>query len=231
MLLFQRSLAILALLAGTAWSQEKPAVPRTARALLVGCTEYPYMKEAGAVPGSNTVELRGPTNDVELFARALREVYGVPDSAMTRLTGWPADEKARPTKANIKRGFEKLAADAKPGDWVIIFMAGHGSQQPSSMASLDDEPDGLDEIFLPADVRPAPDGAKVPSALVDDEIAILLAAIQKKGADIWFVVDACHSGTLLRGGDQVVRGLPGSRLGLRGAGPTFVSFHTLSLVS
>jgi len=216
MLLFPRSLAALAFLVCSASAQEKPAAPRASRALLVGCTEYPYLKEAGAVPGSNTIELRGPTNDVELFARALREVYGVPDSAMTRLAGWPDDEKARPTRANIQRGFQKLAAEAKPGEWVVIFLAGHGSQQPSSSASLDDETDGLDEIFLPADVRPAPDGAKVPNALVDDEIAQLLAAIQKKGAEIWFVVDACHSGTLLRGGDYTVRGLPASALGVRG---------------
>jgi len=214
---FPRSLLALTLLVGAATAQEKAPAPRASRALLVGCTEYPYLKEGGSVPGSNTIELRGPTNDVELFARALREVYGVPDSAMTRLTGWPADEKARPTKANIQRGFQKLAAEAKPGDWVVIFLAGHGSQQPSSSASLDDETDGLDEIFLPADVRPAADGAKVPNALVDDEIELHLAAIQKKGAEIWLVVDACHSGTLLRGGDYAVRGLPGTALGLRGA--------------
>ncbi|MBL8862955.1 MAG: caspase family protein, partial [Planctomycetes bacterium] len=198
-----------------------PAAPavRSARALLVGCTEYPYLKEAGRVPGSNTIELLGPANDVELFARALREVYGVPDAAMTRLAGWPADPKARPTLQNIRQGFQRLAAQAQPGEWVVVYLAGHGSQQPSSSASLDDEPDGLDEIFLPADVRPAPDGAKVPNALVDDEIFELVGAIRAKGADVWLVVDACHSGTLLRGGGVRTRGLPPSALGLRGAAP------------
>lgn len=196
-----------------------PVVPRSARALLVGCTRYPYLEEAGVAPGSNTISLRGPTNDVELFARALRDVHGVPDASMTRLAGWPDDEKARPTKANIVRAFQALAKDAKAGEWVVVFLAGHGSQQPSSGASLDDEADGLDEIFLPADVRPAPDGAKVPNALSDDEIAVLVAAIQKKGAEVWLVVDACHSGTLLRGGDWVVRGLPPDKLGVRGTAP------------
>jgi len=193
-----------------------PVAPRPARALLVGCTRYPYLEEAGVAPGSNTISLRGPTNDVELFARALRDVHGVPDASMTRLAGWPDDEKARPTKQNIVRALQKLAADAKPGEWIVVFLAGHGSQQPSSGASLDDEVDGLDEIFLPADVRPAPDGTKVPNALSDDEIAQLVAAIQRKGAEVWLVVDACHSGTLLRGGDWVVRGLPADRLGVRG---------------
>lgn len=191
-------------------------VAHASRALLVGCTQYPFLKAAGAAPGSNTIELRGPANDVELFARALRDVYGVPDASMTRLAGWPDDEKARPTGANIRRAFSKLAADARPGDWTVVFLAGHGSQQPSSAASLDDEADGLDEIFLPADVRPAPDGQKVPSAIVDDEIAQYVAAIQKKGSEVWLVVDACHSGTLLRGGDAVVRGLPPELLGVRG---------------
>ncbi len=192
---------------------------RASRVLLVGCTEYPYLKAAGHVPGSNTIELRGPVNDVELFARTLTEVHGVPASSMTRLAGWPADEAARPTKANIVRALQRLGSEAKKGDWVVIYLAGHGSQQPSSGASLDDETDGLDEIFLPADVRPAPDGTKVPNALTDDEIAEWVARIRAKDADVWLVVDACHSGTLLRGGDWVVRGLPSEMLGVRGAAP------------
>ncbi|MCY2960499.1 MAG: caspase family protein [Planctomycetota bacterium] len=222
----KRLLASVSILALTAFARAQgpvpsaaPPAPRAARALLVGCTQYPYLEQAGVAPGSNTISLRGPANDVELFARTLRDVYAVPAASMTLLFGWPDDEKARPTKANIVRAFQKLAADAKAGDWIVIFLAGHGSQQPSSAASLDDEADGLDEIFLPADVRPAPDGQKVPNALVDDEIAQYVAAIQRKGSEVWLVVDACHSGTLLRGGDWVVRGLPADRLGVRGTAP------------
>jgi hypothetical protein len=165
------------------------------------------------------IELRGPTNDVELFARALREVYGVPDASMVRLAGWPADDEAKPTRANILKAFQDLARDAQAGDWVVVFMAGHGSQQPSARATVDDEVDGLDEIFLPSDVRPAADGAKVPNALTDDEIFESVGAIRSKGANVWLVIDACHSGTMLRGGDEIVlRRLTPDQLGLRGAG-------------
>ena len=199
-----------------------PATTRSSRVLLVGCTQYPYLKAGGGtVKGSNTVELGGPANDVELFAKTLEEVFAVPPSRMTRLAGWPDDEKLRPTKANIVKGLQELARVAEKGEWVVVYIAGHGSQQPSSSASLDDEPDGLDEIFLPADVRPSPDGEKIPNGLSDDELADLVRKIRAKGADVWLVVDSCHSGTMLRGGDEsgwVKRSLPSERLGIRGAG-------------
>jgi hypothetical protein len=200
-------------------ARAQPGRSHPARALLVGCTEYPYLKSAGAAPGSNVIELRGPTNDVELFSRALRDVFAVPESAMTRLAGWPADDDAKPTKSNIVKAFDRLAKDAQKGDWIVVFLAGHGSQQPSASASVDDEVDGLDEIFLPSDVRPAADGSKVPNALTDDEIFAKVGAIRAKGADVWLVIDACHSGTMLRGGDEIVlRRLTPDQLGLRGAG-------------
>ena len=199
------------------------ASKRSARVLLVGCTQYPYLKkEGGKVAGSNTVELAGPANDVELFAKTLTDVFAIPASRMTRLAGWPAEESARPTKANIVKALQELEKNSKSGEWIIVYLAGHGSQQPSSSMSLDDEPDGLDEIFLPADVRPSADGEQIPNGLSDDEIAEQVRRIRAKGADVWLVIDSCHSGTMVRGGGEksewVVRSLPPETLGVRGAG-------------
>ncbi|MFN0006325.1 MAG: caspase family protein [Planctomycetota bacterium] len=215
---------VLSALWGSLPAQEpKSAEPtRSARVLLVGCTEYPYLKkEGGKVAGSNTIELSGPVNDVELFAKTLEQVFAVPPSRMTKLAGWPEEESARPTKANIVRALQELERAAQKGEWIVIYMAGHGSQQPSSSESLSDEPDGLDEVFLPADVRPSPDGEKIPHGLSDDEIADLVRRIRAKGADVWLVIDSCHSGTMLRGGgadDVVLRFVAPDRLGVRGAG-------------
>lgn len=198
------------------------APTRSARVLLIGCTKYPYLlKEGGKVAGSNTVELGGPANDVELFAKTLQDVFAIPAARMTKLAGWPDDESARPTKANIVRALQNLERAAQKGEWVVIYLAGHGSQQPSSSLSLDDEPDGLDEIFLPADVRTSPDGEKIPNGLSDDEIADWVHRIRAKGADVWLVIDACHSGTMLRGGGNsgvVLRFVPPEVLGVRGTG-------------
>lgn len=220
---------LVPLVLGALWGSPPPqeakpvATPvRSARVLLVGCTEYPYLKkEGGKVAGSNTIELSGPVNDVNLFAKTLEEVFAVPASRMTKLAGWPAEESARPTKSNIVQALQELERAAQKGEWIVVYMAGHGSQQPSSNESLSDEPDGLDEVFLPADVRPSPDGEKIPNGLSDDEIADHVRRIRAKGADVWLVIDSCHSGTMLRGGgadDVVLRFVSPDRLGVRGTG-------------
>ena len=63
----------------------------------------------------------------------------------------------RPTRANIEREFRRLADRAGPGDQVFVLLAGHGDCQPESDPPhpLHPEPDGIAEVFLPADVRPA----------------------------------------------------------------------------
>ena len=70
------------------------------------------------------------------------------------------------------------------------------------------EPDGIDEIFLPADVgtwKSFPE--RVPNAIVDNEIGVWLRAIAAKRAFVWVIFDCCHSGTMTRG-IEVVRELP-----------------------
>src|SRR5205823_4959869 len=68
--------------------------------------------------------------------------------------------------------------------------------------------DGIDEIFLPADVsawKGYPE--RVPNAIVDNEIGAWLRAITAKRAYVWAVFDCCHSGTMTRG-TEVVREVP-----------------------
>jgi hypothetical protein len=91
-------------------------------------------------------------------------------------------------------------------------MAGHGSQQPADADPADEEPDGLDEIFLPADVA-GWDGksGRVRNAIVDDEIRSWVNNIRTTGAFVWLIFDACHSGTMARG-LEVERQIPMSEL-------------------
>ena len=161
--------------------------------LLVGAARYPNLDKR--------MWLDGPENDAALLATFLRYApFNVPESDITVLAGWPDDAAKRPTKANIARAFQRLAQSAKPGDLVFIAMAGHGSQQPSSK-SLAEEPDGLDELFLPADVGKWDGKAgAVKNAIADSEIHAWLDAIRKTGAFVWIMFDSCHSGTMTRGG-------------------------------
>ncbi|HEX7377242.1 MAG TPA: caspase family protein [Pirellulales bacterium] len=169
-------------------------------ALLVGCTKYDHLR------GDRW--LKGPANDAVLLRRVLVERYGFPDANITLLTE-DAGKSNRPTREHIVREFERLIAQAQVGDQVVVLLAGHGSQQPDRPdAKLNDpEPDGLDEIFLPADIDKWEDAsAAVVNAIVDDEIFAWTQALMKKGASLWIIFDCCHSGTALRGGgDETAR--------------------------
>jgi hypothetical protein len=171
------------------------------RALLVGVTRYDHL------PAER--HLAGPGNDVRAMRQLLRDRYHFPaGNILTLAEGEGAGN--RPTRANIERAFRRLAEAARPGDQVVVLLAGHGDRQPESDPPhpLYPEPDGLDEVFLPADVRGwKGQPERVPNAIVDDEIGAWLGAITRKGAYVWAVFDCCHSGHMTRG-TEVVRQLP-----------------------
>jgi hypothetical protein len=181
-------------------------------ALLIGCTEYPELrKQHGETLYEQSIRLHGPANDVELFRELLAEQFQFRPGSIATLVGWDeGNVGSRPTRANIERSFRDLAEKAAAGDIVVILIAGHGSYQPvpeGPARSDNPEPDGRDEIFLPADVVGwlSEDG-KVQNAILDDEIGSWLGAIRKKGAFVWIIFDVCHSGTMTRGGlGEVVR--------------------------
>lgn len=165
------------------------------RALLVGCTRYPML-------AGGRWDLVGPTNDVGLMAEVLRP-FGFEPENMTILRDWPDQEALRPTRVNIEAAFVRLAKQARPGEQVFIHMSGHGSQQPANPTSADVELDGLDEIFLPADVK-GWNGrvGSIENSIVDNEIAAWLEAIRATGANVWVVFDCCHAGTMTRGDEE-----------------------------
>lgn len=154
------------------------------RAVLVGVSEY---DEATGI-----ADLKGPPNDIALIAGILT-ARGAED--ITILVDGAGDEK-RPTRAAILKAFAQVAAASGPGDLVYIHLSGHGTRQADRTG---DETDGLDEVFLPADTgRAEPGSGTIPNALVDDEIGEAVRAIRRRGADVFFVMDSCHSGSGLR---------------------------------
>ena len=174
----------------------------TRRALLVGVTKYEHLPVAQ--------HLEGPAHDVQLMRRLLQERYQFPDEGIVTLTENEGNAARRPTRANVEREFHRLADQARAGDQVVVMLAGHGSRQPESNPPdpVNPEPDGIDEIFLPADVSvwKGP-RERVPGAIVDNEIGAWLRAITAKEAYVWAIFDCCHSGTMTRG-VETVRELP-----------------------
>jgi hypothetical protein len=179
------------------------------RALLIGVTKYDHL--------GPPCYLEGPGNDVRLMRSTLVRCYGFRPENVVCLTEDEGKPELRPTRANIAREFKRLAEVARPKDQVVVLMAGHGDRQPESDPPdpIAPEPDGIDEMFLPADVKPwqgFPE--RVPNAVTDKQLRDWLAAVTAKKAYVWAIFDCCHSATLGRVAKHV-RQLPrGDREGV-----------------
>jgi hypothetical protein len=197
---FVQAIAALLMLTPATPPAQTTAEP-TRHVLLIGASRYPSLREQH--------QLFGPDNDVRLVRQVLESKFGIPPARIHALAGWPSDPAARPTRSNIERAFKNLAATVARGDQVMVFFAGHGSQQPDTDPPGSDENDGLDEIFLPADAA-GWDGTtrRVRNAITDDEIREWVTAIRNRGAFVWLVFDACQSSTLTRGSVERARRVP-----------------------
>src|SRR5581483_10299339 len=111
------------------------------------------------------------------------------------------------------REFDALARRAGKDDKVVILLSGHGSQQPDSKPDDPErfEPDGKEEIFLPADTGEWDGSGRVRNAIVDYELRDWLKAIRAKGASVWIIVDACHAASMIRPA-EVLRRVPPEKL-------------------
>ena len=153
-------------------------------ALLVGVSDYDE--------SIGLADLRGPSNDVML----LRDVLQARAEFDIRMLADGVAGAQRPTRDAILGAFDAITAEATDGDFVYVHMSGHGTQQADRSG---DETDGLDEVFLPADtMRAEPGTSVIPNAIVDEELGQRIAALRRKGVDVWFVLDSCHAGSGLR---------------------------------
>ena len=159
-------------------------------AVLVGVSDY--------AEGTGWADLRGPANDVRL----MRDVLADRGVAEITLLADGIEGATPPTRAAILGALDELVRRTQPGDFALIFMAGHGGRQPDGNG---DESDGFDEVFVPMDVGRTDQGTGImPNAIVDEELGARVTALRAKGVDVWFVLDSCHSGSGLRSGSARV---------------------------
>lgn len=195
-MLIRRGMSVLAALAlvagsGSIWAQ----TTQNYRALLVGVSSYPHL---GA-----TLQLKGPQNDAKRM-RELLSARGVPVQNI-RVLADGVDGAELPTREAVLSALEQLARTAKPKDYIVIHMGGHGSQQPvpAGHPQAGAEPDGLFEVFLPRDAKGwnnqtgGADG-EVQNAILDHEIRALVDRMTAAGAFVWAIFDTCHSATMVR---------------------------------
>jgi hypothetical protein len=109
-------------------------VPRI-RAVLVGVDEYAR---------ADIPSLRGCVNDVALVRQLLKQYLGVPNEDIRVVVN------RRATKQNILRRLFATIERAEPGDVVVFYFSGHGSQIRDRDG--DELADGLDELICPYDM-------------------------------------------------------------------------------
>jgi hypothetical protein len=93
--------------------------------------------------------------------------------------------------------FDALLARTKPGDLVVLTLAGHGSREPERKKGS--KPDGYDEVYLLTgfDVVAPGSGERI----FGDEFRDMVSKLEAKGADVIYLADACHGEGLIRSWD------------------------------
>ena len=141
----------------------------TQKALIVGVDKY-----------KNTAwNLEGCTLDAAVMSGMLQDHFGFPGDNIRVLMD------SRATKDKIEGRLEWLVRDAKPGDALVFFYAGHGSQVRDRDG--DELEDAMDEILCPHDLD-------WDNPLTDDILHSYFKRVPQ-GANLSIVFDCCHSGT------------------------------------
>lgn len=188
-------------------------------AVVVGISDY---------PGDNE-DLIGPRQDAAMFREVLISKYGFKEHNIVTLT----DRNGN--RDQIINAFRRFLSQAGPNGTVVFFFSGNGTQLDGNagLSGNDDpEQDGKDEALYVWGNPAAEKG----SLVLDEELAILAAELTAGRALL--VLDACYSGTAIRGGEGTpkfasfkdIKSLlnkPEAYLGARGQKADLPSSHIL----
>ena len=148
------------------------------KALLVGVDEYNDPK----------INLQGCVADVEQMRDLLISKGFSKNKILILKNQWA-------TKKNILDKLEEMIINSKAGDELVFHFSGHGSQ----VTDLDgDEGDNLDEILIPHDL--SWNGGYIS----DDDVARIFKKLPD-GVFLSMISDSCHSGTISRNVNTMVR--------------------------
>jgi hypothetical protein len=112
----------------------------------------------------------------------LKQPYGFQDIRVL--------DEQQATRQGILAAIDQLVADTHPGDLVVFYYAGHGSQRLDTLSSKNH----LDETIVPIDAWKGTEDIR------DKELALRFDKIvYDKHAHLTAIYDSCHSGTMARG--------------------------------
>ncbi|MFO1273894.1 MAG: caspase family protein [Rubrivivax sp.] len=137
--------------------------------------------------------LQGCVNDAKDMAALCKQWLGFKASEVVLLTD------AQATKAAIMKALKAAVADAKAGKLsaIVFSWSSHGTQMTDRSG---DEPDGMDEAFVPHDIAEKAGDWDPAHIIVDDELHDLFQQLPEK-VTLEVFLDTCHSGTGLRGAE------------------------------
>jgi hypothetical protein len=132
---------------------------------------------------NTNAQLNGCINDVYNIRNFLKTYCEYSDEHIRVLT----DQDILPTRANIINHVNWLVSACLPGDTLFFHYSGHGSFVRDNSG---DESDGRDEVLVPLDYKTA-------GMLSDDWLFANLVQKVPSQVNLWAIVDACHSGTMI----------------------------------
>jgi hypothetical protein len=144
------------------------------RGLIIGIDAYRYV-----------IALKGAVADARDIASALRKM-GTKD--VTTLIDGQAD------RASVLQAIDQLMARSRPGDIVLLSIAGHGAQEPERVRGS--QPDGMEDVFLLPGFRP--DAAGSQQRILGQEFNHFIKQFESRGVRVLFVADTCHGGGMVR---------------------------------
>jgi hypothetical protein len=149
--------------------------------------------------------LNGCVNDAQDMAKLCKGLLGFKSSEVTLL----ADAQA--TKANVMAKLGAAVKDAKAGKigYLLFSFSSHGTQMADKSG---DEPDGMDEAFVPYDIAQKGNAWDSAHIICDDELHDLFQQLPENVL-LEVYLDTCHSGS----------GLRGAEFGLHAPRPRFVA--------
>lgn len=156
----------------------------TRRAICVGINKFAQYPQFA---------LNGCVNDAKDMAALCKEMLGFSSSQIKVLTD------AQATKAAIMAQLQQAVTDAKAGklNYLLFSLSSHGTQMADTTG---DEPDGMDEAFVPYDIAQKGNQWDPARIISDDEFNSLFSQLP---ANVLLEVylDTCHSGSGLRGAE------------------------------
>ncbi|MEI6765095.1 MAG: caspase family protein [Bacteroidota bacterium] len=158
------------------------ATAQTKTALIIGIDMYKPADPQLASTRGGWTNLDGCVNDAEAIKEIIKGRFGFEEKNIT--TVYNQDAK----RERLIAEFQKLIDNAKKGDIIFIYYAGHGSQVYNSL-STEASGDKYDETIVPADMID----------IRDKEFAAIFNKLIDKGAILTLIFDSCHSGSIARG--------------------------------